>query len=58
MKQYSTREFKSLVSRNGFVLDRCKGDHFIYKRNDDTIVINNKINMCVAKRLVKQFNLV
>lgn len=58
MKQYSARELKKIVTENGFVLVRINGDHFIYKREDETIVINKNINMCVANRLIKQHKLV
>lgn len=58
MKQYSARELKKIVTANGFVLVRINGDHFIYKREDETIVINKNINMCVANRLIKQHKLV
>ena len=57
MKQYSTRELKKIVTENGFVLVRTNGDHFIYKREDETIVINKNINICVANRLIKQHKL-
>ncbi len=58
MKQYSARELKKIVTANGFILVRTNGDHFIYKRDDETIVINKNINMCVANRLIKQHKLV
>lgn len=58
MKQYSARELKKIVTANGFVLVRINGDHFIYKREDETIVINKNINICVANRLIKQHKLV
>lgn len=57
MKQYNTREFKKILTNNGFLYDRTSGDHFIYKRENDIIVINNNINMMVAKRLVKTYRL-
>ena len=43
---------------SGLTLHRMRGSHQIYRNgNSETIVINNKLNAMVAKRLVKEFNL-
>lgn len=49
--KYSDRYMKRLVLDNGFVLVRSKGDHDIYKRGGQTVVLNKNINRMVAKRL-------
>lgn len=56
-KEYSIHEFKTILNNNGFVLIRCNGDHWIYKRGNETAVINKKLNKMVARRLIKTHNL-
>lgn len=56
----STREMKILLKKNGWVEESKKGDHIKYKHKDykEIITINLNINQMVARRLIKQFNLV
>lgn len=56
-KAYSSNEFKKILSKNGFEFVRQKGDHRIYKRGDDIIMINKDLNKMVARRLLKTYNL-
>ena len=59
-KVYSTREFKKLLTSNGYqpMEDRGKGSHSIYINNTgNKITINKRINPMVARRLIKENNL-
>lgn len=51
---WTTREFKKMLRENGYELVRSKGDHFTFKKGSDTITINNRINVMVARRLIKE----
>lgn len=57
LKSISLREAKRYVKDNGFELVRKKGDHFIYKRGDETLTLNCKLNQMVWRRLVRTHNL-
>jgi predicted RNA binding protein YcfA (HicA-like mRNA interferase family) len=57
-KEFNEREFKYILNKNGFIFDRCKGDHWIYKRGSETVMINRKLNKMVARRLIKEHNLI
>ena len=56
--EFSTREWKKVLEKNGFKLARTKGDHFIYKRGSEMIVATKNPNCMQTRRLVKEFNLV
>lgn len=56
-KTYSTREFERLLNDNGYKFIRQKGDHIIYRKENNTIVITKDLNKMVAKRLIKENNL-
>ena len=56
---YTYRQFRKILNKNGFLLVRKRGDHFIYKNNNGcTISINLRLNPMVAKRLIKENNLI
>jgi len=60
LKQFNTREFSRILNKNGFKFDRQKGSHLIYKRDNETITINNDkycFNAMIARRLIKTYNL-
>lgn len=57
-KAYNTREFERILLNNGFEILRTRGSHIIYKRNNETITINEGINKMVCRRLLKTYNLV
>lgn len=60
IKNFSSREFNRILIDNGFDLVRKKGDHYIFKRGNDTITTtngSNGMNIMVARRLIKQYNL-
>lgn len=56
-KEFSGREFKRILMNNGFEYVRQSGDHAIYKRGNETAVVNTKLNKMVARRLIKTHNL-
>ncbi len=51
---WTTREFRKILRENGYELVRAKGDHFIFRKGNRTITINNRINVMVARRLIKE----
>lgn len=60
-KSYNYREFAQILVKNGYVMRRYgKGDHVIW-RNPTTgkrIIVNAvKLNICVANRLIKEYDL-
>lgn len=56
--QIDVRKFQRKLRANGYTLHHMQGSHQIYRNeNGETLVINNKLNAMVAKRLVKEFNL-
>jgi predicted RNA binding protein YcfA (HicA-like mRNA interferase family) len=58
MKQYTQREFIRIIQRNGFTYNRHSGDHAIYVRDGKHLSIPQKLNSVIARRLVKENNLV
>lgn len=57
----SAFDFKSMVKilkANGFGLVRIKGSHFMYSNGKRTISINKDLNMMVARRLIKENELI
>ena len=62
MRQYTYLEMTKIVKRSGYEYVRCTGDHCIYKHEDGngTIVLAKKkhINPCIARRLIKENNLI
>lgn len=60
MQNVKTRVFIKRLQKNGFVIDRQSGSHLIFVRDNQTLSIpgtNVELNGCLAKRLVKEFNL-
>lgn len=54
-KIINARELGQLLNTNGFVLDRTRGDHKIYKKGDKTVTVNiRNLNRMVAQRLIKE----
>lgn len=56
-KEYSTHEFIRILLSNGFEYVSCKGDHKKFRRGNETVVVNKKLNKMVARRLLKEHNL-
>ena len=50
--------YEQLLNENGFELVRCRGSHFVYKRNGETISIPKNLNKMIGRRLVKEHNLI
>ena len=56
-KEFSCREFEQILNKNGFKYHHQKGDHRIWKRNSEIIVVTKKLNKMVARRLLKEYRL-
>jgi len=55
---YNVREFKKLLSDNGFVFHRQKGYHRIYKRGNEILSMpTNHPAQTTLYDLIKQYNL-
>lgn len=57
-KEFSSQEFIRILLDNDFEYVSCKGDHKKFRRGRETVVINKKLNKMVARRLLKEHNLV
>ena len=57
MKVYNTREAKKILRKNGWIYVRSSGDHTIYKKDNKTIWISEKLNRMIWERLVNENNL-
>ena len=59
MKIRNHKEFATLLSKNGFKLDRVKGSHEVWKRGEkDTIVVPyHNVNFMIQHRLIKGYKL-
>lgn len=56
--QIDVRKFQRKLRANGYTLHHMRGSHQIYRNeNGETLVINNKLNAMIAKRLTKEFSL-
>ena len=58
VKAYSKREFEQLLSDNGYKFARCKGSHFIYKKDNETVAVPKNLNSMIGRRLIKEHNLI
>ena len=56
-KSYNKREFNNMLINNGFTLSRIRGSHYVFKRGNESIVINKDPNYIVVRRLIKKYNL-
>lgn len=52
------REWSKIIKSNGFDLVRQRGDHYIYKKDGQTIVLSMPPNRMVMRRITKEHNLV
>lgn len=59
MKQYSVRDFKRLLEKNGYTLDRKSGDHLIYAKDGcaPISITATRMKSVVALRLIKEHSL-
>lgn len=59
MKQFTSREFIKIVKLNGYFYNRSNGDHDIFiNDNGDHISIPNHLESVIARRLIKENNLI
>ena len=59
-KEYTFRDFRALLRKNGYVFQRNSGDHIIFSNDVNTISIpfhGKEINRMLAQRLIKENNL-
>lgn len=58
LRQWTRREFCSVLKNNGFQLKRYSGSHSIYLNSDGKhISVPRCLNACIALRLIKENNL-
>jgi len=59
MRIYTTREARRIASKNGWILVRTKGDHYIYRHPDNNkiLMISEDLNRIVWERCVNEFGL-
>ena len=57
-RTYTLKEFKRLLVDNGYQYKSCNGSHFKYVKGSDIISINKDVNKMVARRLIKEHNLI
>ena len=59
-KRYIKKDIEKLLAENNYLLSRIRGSHFIYKStvNGNTISVNKDLNPMVARRLIKENNLI
>lgn len=58
MKQWTNKNFYSLLRRNGFIYNRSKGSHNIYTNEEGKHVsVPCKLKSVIANRLIKENNL-
>lgn len=57
-KRYSSKEFKQLLKKNGYWVERIKGSHYIYTNQQGNIIsVPKDLNVIIALRLIKENNL-
>ena len=59
MKTYSTTEARRIARKNGWVLVRTRGSHYIYKhpKHNKILTISNDLNRMVFERVVNEYGL-
>lgn len=59
IKVYNTREAMRIARKNGWILVRTNGDHYIYKHPEHTkiLTISKELNRMVWQRCVHEFDL-
>ena len=59
MKQFTSKEFIKIVKLNGYFYNRSNRDHDIFiNDNGDRISIPNHLECVIARRLIKENNLI
>lgn len=58
-KTWSILEFKKVLRNNGYSLNRVTGSHEIWKKENNSIVVTTgRINKMVARKIIKENNLI
>lgn len=59
MKVCNTREARKIARKNGWILERINGSHYIYKHPNSTkiLTISNDLNRMVWERCVEEYGL-
>lgn len=59
MRMYNSREAIKIAKRNGWILVRTSGDHFIFKHPNHSkqLTISHRLNRMVWERCVHEFGL-
>lgn len=59
-REYTFRDFRILLRQNGYVFNRCSGDHIIFTNDINTISVpyhGKQLNRMITRRLIKENNL-
>ena len=51
------REAERIVLKNGYVLARCHGSHYHYKKDGQRLVLTKNLNPCVWHNICKNYEL-
>lgn len=57
MKQYTEKEFATILTKNGYYHVRTSGSHSIYTNGVNTISVPMSHNCCILRRLIKENSL-
>lgn len=57
-KEVRFREAEKVLRNNGFKLERIKGSHHYYVKDNKSVTINLKLNRMVWQRIKKENNLI
>jgi len=55
---YSYRDFEKILRKNGYVLKRQKGSHFIWNNGMRSLTVTHNCNPMIARRLINEYNLI
>lgn len=58
-REITEREMVRILLDNGFeYVSQNKGTHKKFKRDGKHVIVNKHLNMCVARRIIKENNLI
>ena len=57
-RTFKFKDFQKLLHGNGYRIVRIHGDHYIFHNGEKHISVNKHLNKMVARRLIKEYNLV
>lgn len=57
MKQWTQKEFFTVLKNNGYTLDRRNGSHCIFTGCNTHISVPKSMNATIIRRLIKENNL-